>query len=302
MRNRLLPLGYRTENGIIVIDDKEAEIVKSIFNDYCSGKSLKTLANTLNERNASFKENSVSWNKGRIHHILVDRRYIGEKSFPIIIDVTVFDKANGLKDNKRVQKRPITAEAECLKDKVFCDKCGAKYIRIIDSDKKERWVCSAGCKIGRRPTDEKLTSALNAIITKVFNRPELLIQPMENTGYKRTTEIMRLTNEIARMNEQTAPSFKTGKTLLFQIAASKFSACKEDKSVYTDYVAEQVRDTVKRGCVDVEFIENAIYKVLVTGKNEYAIMFVNGAIVTNKEETSGASETCNEDRCESVVV
>ena len=136
MRNRLLPLGYRTENGIIVIDEKEAEIVKSIFRDYCSGKSLKTLVNSLNESNASFKENGVQWNKGRIHHILVDRRYIGEKSFPIIIDVAIFDKANGLKDDKRVNKRPITAEAECLKDKVFCDKCGAKYIRIIDSDKK----------------------------------------------------------------------------------------------------------------------------------------------------------------------
>lgn len=187
MRNRLLPLGYRTENGIIVIDEKEAEIVKSIFNDYCSGKSLKTLANTLNERNASFKENGVLWNKGRIHHILVDRHYIGEKSFPIIIDVTISEKANGLKDDKRVQKRPITAEAECLKDKVFCDKCGAKYIRIIDSDKKERWVCSAGCKIGRRPTDEKLTSAVNAIVKKCSTIPNCLynLWKMRDTNARR---------------------------------------------------------------------------------------------------------------------
>ena len=43
-------------------------------------------------------------------------------------------------------------------------------------------------------------------------------------------------------------------------------------------------------------------KVFVTGKDEYAIMFVNGAIVTNKEKMSGASETCNKDRCESVIV
>lgn len=302
MRNRLLPLGYRTENGKTVIDEREAEIVKGIFNGYCNGKSLKTLVNSLNESNALFKENGAQWNKGRIHHILVDRRYIGEKSFPVIIDVAVFDKANCLKDDKRVNKRPITAEMECLKRKVFCRHCGARYIRIIDSDKKERWVCSAGCRIGRRPTDEKLTTAVNAIVTEVFNSPELLVQPMEDVGYKRTTEIMRLTNEIARMNEQTMPSFNTGKTLLFQIAASKFLACKEDKSVYTGYVAEQVRDVVNRGGVDVEFIENAIYKVFVTGKNEYAIMFVNGAIVTNKEETSGASETCNKDRCESVAV
>lgn len=302
MRNRLLPLGYRTENGKTVIDKREAEIVKSIFNEYCNGKSLKALVNSLNERDALFKENGTKWNKGRIHHILVDRRYVGEKSFPIIIDVAIFDKANSLKDDKRVYKTQITAETERLKSKVFCNKCGAKYIRIMDSDKKERWVCSAGCRIGRRPTDEKLTYAVNAIVKKVFYHPELLIQPMEDAGYKRTTEIMRLTNEIARMNEQSLPSFNMSKTLLFQIAASKFSACKEDKSVYTDYVTEQVRNAVNRDGVDVELIENAIYKVLVIGKNEFAIKFVNGAIITNKEETNSASETCNEDRRESVVV
>ncbi len=302
MRNRMLPLGYGVENGEIIINEQEADIVKCIFADYCNGSSLKTLVKALNEQKAVFKANGAEWNKGRIYHILMDRRYIGEKSYPQIIAADTFQKANGLKDSKRVNKRPISAEAEFLKGKVFCGKCGSRYIRIIDTDKKERWVCSDGCRLGRRPTDEKLLTMMQTIIAKVNENPELLLQPTLEAGYTRTLEIMRLTNEIARMNEHAAPSFNTGKTLLYQIAANKFSACKEDKSVYTDYVVNEIHNTIERGGVDVQFLRNAIYKIFVTGKNEYEVVFINGARTSNKEVADGASKTCNKDRSESVAV
>ena len=137
---------------------------------------------------------------------------------------------------------------------------------------------------------------------KVNENPELLLQTTLEAGYTRTLEIMRLTNEIARMNEQFAPSFNTGKTLLYQIAANKFSACKEDKSVYTDYVINEIHNTIERGGVDVQFLRNAIYKIFVTGKNEYEVVFINGARISNKEVADGASKTCNKDRSESVAV
>ena len=302
MRNRMLPLGYGMENGEIVINEQEADVVKSIFDKYCSGSSLKTLVNALNARNVVFKSNGVQWNKGRLYHILTDCRYIGEKSFPTIIDVEVFNKANALKNSKSVNKRPISAEAEYLKGKVFCGKCGNKFIRIIDTDKKDRWVCSRGCKLGHRPTDEKLLTAIQTIVLKVNDNPELLSQPMRGVGYTRTLEIMRLTNEMARMNEQVAPSFNTGKTLLFRIAASKFSACKEDKSIYTEYVMEQMHNAVERGGIDVRFIRNAIHKVLITGKNDYEIVFVNGAVISDKKEVDDAGKACNKDRSEPVTV
>ncbi len=302
MRNRMLPLGYGVENGEIIINEQEAEIVKSIFSDYCNGSSLKTLVNALNEQKAVFKVNGTQWNKGRIYHILMDRRYIGEKSYPQIIAVDTFQKANGLKDSKRVDRRPISAEAEFLKGKGFCGKCGSRYVRIIDTDKKERWVCSGGCRLGRRPTDEKLLTMIQTIIAKVNENPELMLQSTLNAGYIRTLEIMRLTNEISRMNEQVAPSFNTGKTLLFQIASSKFLACKEDKSVYTDYVIDEIHKTIERGGVDVPFLRNVVHKVFVTGKNEYEVVFINGAKISNKEVVDGASKTCNKDRSESVVI
>lgn len=302
MRYRLLPFGYCVENGEIVINEQEANIVKDIFDDYCKGSSLKALVDSLNEHNVMFTANKAKWNKGRIHHILMDCRYIGEKSYPQIIAADIFNKANGIKDRKSISKREISAEAEYLKAKVFCSQCGSRYVRIIDSHKVERWICPNGCKFGHRPTDKQLLAAIQSIVLRVNENRELLSQPTTDAGYTRTLEVMRLTNEIARINDQISPTFNTGKTLLFQLAESKFSACKEDKSIYTDYVNEQIHNAIERGGVDVLFIKNAVHKVLITGKNEYEIVFVNGARISNKEVTEGASKTCNKDRRESITV
>lgn len=295
MKNRMLPLGYEIVNGEITTNENEAKIVRSIFADYCSGSSLRVLVNKLNAQEAVFKENGVQWNKGRIYHILVDRRYIGEKSFPQIIDLNIFNIANAMKSDKGGSKRSVSKDIKYLKGKVICGKCGAPFHRFYDNDKKERWMCSNNCKFGRRPMDDSILQAIQDITDKVIKSPNLLAYPSVDVGYRQTTEIMRLSNEIARMNEQITPSFKTGKTLLFQLASSKFSACKEDKSIYTEYVLEQIKEMKERGKIDVEFMRNAINKVLVVGKNEYAVLFVNGVAVTNKEDNADASEIGNED-------
>lgn len=289
MRNRLLPLGYKTVNGDIVIDSNEAEIVKTIFADYCNGRSLKTLVNTLNERGVVFKENGAQWNKGRVYHILTDTRYKGVKSFPQIVAPDIFDRANALKASKSVGKKQIPVETEFIKEKVFCGKCGKQCVRIVEGKKKERWICSNGCKFGWRPTDEMLMSALQMMIDRIAVSPELLIRQSGDVGYKRTPEIMRQTNELARMNEQITPSFKVGKTLLFHLASSKFVACKEDKSIYTEYVVEQIQSVFERGKVDVEFMRNTLNKVLIIGKDEYAVEFINGVVLTNREVKNNAS-------------
>ncbi len=295
MKNRMLPLGYKMSNGEIVIDEIEAEVVKGIFVEYCKGSPLSVLIEALNAKDSIFKESVAQWNKGRLHHIIVDERYLGNGVFSQIIDKETFDKAHSIMESKRVRKRQMPNEIEYLKGKVYCEKCGGKFKRIYDSNKKERWVCENGCKFGKRPTDESIVKSAQQIFEKVFLAPKLLLQTLENVGYKQTTEIMRLTNEIARMNDQNTPSFKTGKTLLFQLASVKFSACKEDKSVYSDFVFEEIKRAIGSGGIDVKLLRNTVHKVLIMGKDEYAIKFANGAVITNKEESIDASKISNED-------
>ena len=291
MKLRKVPLGYGITDGKIVVDEKELEIVRYIFSYYCKGMSLKALVENLNDRDVVFKENGVQWNKGRVHHILVDRRYIGENLYPQIIDTDIFNKANELRGDKSVTKKAMSMEIAYLKDKIYCGHCGNSFNRKFDNDGKERWSCTKGCRFGHRPTDEKLLTAINNITAKIAESPELLVTELIDIGYKPTTEIMRMTNEIARMNEQNTPSFSTGKTLLFQIAAKKFASCKEDKSIYTEILLGQIKGVIASGGVNADFIRQYINKVLIFGKNDYAVEFINGAII--KEESGNAGKTCN---------
>lgn len=285
MKLRMCPFGYKIKNGETIIDQNEAEYVREIFTLYCNGASLKQLAGLLNDKAVVFKEGGQPWNKSRVSHILMDKRYLGDDVYLPIIDADLFEKANRLKEIKGITRKSLSNEVEYLKKILVCGICGGKFIRFIDHQKKECWVCANGCRLGHRPTDEKLLAAIRTIALKATQNPELLLKPTPDAGYKRTTEIMRISNEILRMNEQIATGFHTGKTLLFQIAAKKFLVCKEDKSVYTDYVLGQIKRIEKSGCVDVEFLQNVVNKIKVTGKNEYIVEFINGAEVTNRRDT-----------------
>lgn len=284
MKNRMLPLGYGVKDGIIVKDENEIQTVMSIFNHYCNGYSLKKIAEELNLQNAVFKDNAPPWNKSRILHILTDKRYIGAKGYPQAIDMEIFNKASAIKENKSVHRETTSQEVKCLIEKTVCGKCGSKFNRSKSHSAEEKWVCQKGCRFHWRPTDGQILNAVNIVVNKVAEDYDLLMPTATELGYKQTPEIMRLTNEMLRLNEQAMPSFNTGKKLIFQIASKKFSACREDKSVYTDYVANQLGRVKEHGAIDADFLRNAVNKIIITGKNELAVEFVNGATVMNREE------------------
>ena len=47
MKNRYTPYGYEMKNGKYIPVKNEAEIIVTIFADYISGKSLKSLADEI---------------------------------------------------------------------------------------------------------------------------------------------------------------------------------------------------------------------------------------------------------------
>jgi DNA invertase Pin-like site-specific DNA recombinase len=92
-----LPYGYRSEpiwNGgrepdgfKILIHEEQARIVVRIFEMYLDGKSLLTIAKTLNDeavpppRAASKKRAAKFWRKVSVYHMLKNRAYVGDWTF-----------------------------------------------------------------------------------------------------------------------------------------------------------------------------------------------------------------------------
>ncbi len=73
------PYGYELKDGEFRIVEKEAEIVRLIFDSYLSGMGKKAIADMLNRMNAPKRFGFTMWRINTVGYILTNERYIGSK-------------------------------------------------------------------------------------------------------------------------------------------------------------------------------------------------------------------------------
>ena len=73
---RFFMLGYRRENGKLAIVPEEAEIVRSIFDDYLAGRGVTAIAKRLNESGYATQSGCV-FHKSAVERILRNYAYTG---------------------------------------------------------------------------------------------------------------------------------------------------------------------------------------------------------------------------------
>ena len=78
-----IPYGYRIEDGKAVLDEIQAEQVRTLFKEYISGKALKVAAETV----------GLKIFHGSAGRMLRNTHYLGDDYYPAIIDQELFDKA-----------------------------------------------------------------------------------------------------------------------------------------------------------------------------------------------------------------
>ena len=112
-------LGYKhDEDGNLIINQKEAPIVKLIFFMYLYGYSFKEIAETLTRLSCSTKKGSAQWSPSTIRAVLQNERHCGDiyarKTYtPNFLDHK--SKKNNHKRNKYYQKdhhEPIISHAD----------------------------------------------------------------------------------------------------------------------------------------------------------------------------------------------
>ena len=145
LKNRYIPYGYTMENGDIVIEQSEAKIIRYIFETYIAGATLKDIADRLTAEQVVYSEKKTEWNKARVMRILDNVKYLGDDTFPQIIDEGLFVEAARQK-TARQRTTPADTEQEIhvLKGYIVCGKCGCVMKRRVERKckYKERWYCS----------------------------------------------------------------------------------------------------------------------------------------------------------------
>lgn len=232
-----------------------------------------------------------------IFRIIENGKYIGEDGYPAIIPIALFERANLIKKQKSKVKIELSEETETLKKYVYCGKCGRLLHRRSKWRTREKWYCLSDCKCERYIDDRVIMSAVDTVGNAIRNNPDLLNVETCDT-YKRTQEIMRYTNEIARMTSSANPSFKTGKTMIFECANLKFQACRENRSLaYTDKVIQYS----KSGVFDMNYIVNVVSKIIIETDGTVTVEMINGTKINNREvgNANAGKKNRNENRCES---
>lgn len=145
LKNRYIPYGYTMENGDIVIEQNEAKTIRYIFETYIAGATLKDIADRLTAQRVVYSEKNTEWNKARVMRILDNVKYLGDDTFPQIIDEGLFAEAARQK-TARQRTTPADTEQEIhvLKGYIVCGKCGCVMKRRVEKKckYKERWYCS----------------------------------------------------------------------------------------------------------------------------------------------------------------
>ena len=152
------PLGYDLYEGSLVINKREAEIVKSIYKMFLSGMGYDSICRELNESKVIKNDKETKWFPTSIQYILTNEKYIGDSlwqknyntSMPYrkvrnkgalekyyinntheaIITREEFEKVQELIEQRKHPNKNLINNYP-LSKKIYCGKCKKIYKRTL---------------------------------------------------------------------------------------------------------------------------------------------------------------------------
>ena len=98
------PYGYRLdEKGGFLICRKKRKVVRKIFGDFLSGKSIREIANELAQAQVPKLKGNPVWSATRVSYILTNERYMGDELFQKRFTTDAFP----LKSKEPWREKPI---------------------------------------------------------------------------------------------------------------------------------------------------------------------------------------------------
>ena len=127
-----IPLGYKSDNGILAIDENTAPIVREIFNKSLNGMGTKPIAQWLISEAIPTK-NKGTWQHTTVVKIIKNPIYKGVRTYgginytsPIIIEETLWNKTNEHLAEMRQYSGKPTHHKYLLSNILKCGRCGSK--------------------------------------------------------------------------------------------------------------------------------------------------------------------------------
>ena len=297
MKNRRFPYGYEMQNGLIVICLKEADTVKQIFSQYLNGKNLKNIAERLTENQIEFLPGEYGWNKSRIKRMIEDERYIGDNTYPAIIDKDIFQKANFEKNSRRTNISPVvTAEKKLLTHKVICADCRRRLFHNTDSRLKnsEKWFCkNEDCKFSVYMAIAELEYMVTKILNLLISKPSLAEYKETDIQAEPSLEIIRMENEIERQLESIDFDKNEIQNMILQCATKKYDEYKGVRHI-TDRLKADFEKSSPLSAFNAELFDITVSAVVIDKDKKVCLKLKNNKIIRKELPLNDANTVCTE--------
>lgn len=236
MATRTILYGYEIRDGQRQVCQSEAETVRQIFSMYRNGLSYQKTAETLNQRGIPYGESGTAWNKGKIKRMLEDRRYIGERNFPAIIDRETFEAVQTVIGDRSASQIP---KAGRTKDTAAALKIH-RHLRCADCDKPLIPNGSGGEHSGdiylRCPQCGMIRRFSKSALLGEIER-QIKEHGMMRKEYQPSAEAVRLANGIQRGLENPEQPEEV-MAMILQAVSARYKRCPEPVPEMPDTLAD----------------------------------------------------------------
>ena len=290
MKNRNIPFGYRFKNGKIMISADEHTTLQRICSEYLGGRSLLQIANGLQTAKVEFAPGITTWNKARIMRIVDDDRYLGNATYPQLIDEATLKRMRSRKSSRNTQSSTDRQSGIYrLKVPVICPSCGEAMHRRQDARCKciQKWGCRQ-CGIQIEKADAALMEEVTELLNTLICNPEM-IHSHRHSQKEPPIEQRRLDNEIARTLEGYDFDKDALREKLFQRVALCYRQIGNEA-----YIENQLRCILKQAesleSFDAELTNKIVKQIRFSEDGPVRIILINGQEI-RKEQTDHASSS-----------
>ncbi len=290
MKNRNIPFGYRFEDGKIVVNPDEQNTLQRICSEYLDGRSLLQIANGLESDKVEFAPGVITWNKARIMRIVDDDRYLGNATYPQVIDETTVENLRSRKASRNTQTSTDRQSGiYLLKVPVVCPACGKPMRRLQDTRCKctQKWVCNQ-CHIQIKKEDTDLMEDIVDLLNGLIRNPAIIRSALPGQA-EPSAEQRRLENEIARTLEGYDFDKDALREKLYQRAAIGYQQIGNEA-----YVEYKLTNALEQHDIldgfDSELTNKTVKLIRFTESGSVSIILSNNQVI-RKEQTDNASNS-----------
>ena len=188
----------KDEDGYLIIEPTEAEVVKRIYREYLEGSSLLQIGRGLEADGILTAAGKVKWRPETLRKILQNEKYIGnallQKTYTVDflnkkrVQEEMVRRANLHSGEKR--KKRVYSSKYALSSIVYCPKCGDIYRRIAWNNRGKHsivWRCCTRVEHGPTACDaptiqepDLQAAVVQAINLALGNRDSMIAALQEN--------------------------------------------------------------------------------------------------------------------------